>query len=119
MSRQPSRFRRLTVAARRIAGGDGLHRCPDCGLAFMCPIEWETAGDEHWLIALRCGECGAWREQLATNDEAEELDLVLARQSAAIAVSLRSIDRERMEAEIKSFVAALEHDLIDAADFAR
>jgi hypothetical protein len=119
MSRQPSRFRRFTAAARRVVGGDGLHRCPDCGRAYMCPMEWETAGDEHWLIASRCGECGAWHEQLATNDEARDFDLVLARQTAAIAVNVRSFDRERMEAEIELFVSALDHDLIDAADFAR
>jgi hypothetical protein len=118
MSRQAGRFRRFTAAARRVVGGDGLHRCPDCGRAYMCPIEWETAGEEHWLIASRCGECGAWHEQLATNDEAREYDAVLARQSAAIAANLRTIDRERMEAELDAFVSALERDLIDASDFA-
>ena len=106
------------TTARRIVGGDGLHRCPDCGRAYMCPIEWETAGDDHWLIASRCGECGAWHEQLATNEEAKDYDLMLARQSEAIALSLRSIDREQMQSEIDAFVAALEHDLVDASDFA-
>jgi hypothetical protein len=35
-----------------------------------------------------------------------------------IATSLERSDRERMAAELQVFVAALEHDLIDAADFA-
>ena len=84
----------------------------------MCPLEWETVGDEHWLIHSRCGECGTWRSEVATDAEAEHFDLTLARQSAEIARCLARLDRERMAAELEHFVAALDRDLIDAADFA-
>jgi hypothetical protein len=122
MSRQPNarRFSRIAAAARRVVGvGDGLDRCPDCGRHFMCPIEWDTDGEEHWQIASRCGECGSWQEQLVTNEQAEQYDLALARHSAEIDRGLWRIDRERMESELEILVAALDHDLIDAADFAR
>ena len=122
MSRQPkqSRFSRIAAAARRVvASSDDLDRCPDCGHAFICPIEWEPVGEEHWLIASRCGECGAWREEVMTNDEAARFDLALARQSAEIERGLRRIDREQMEAELEVLVTALDRDLIDATDFAR
>ena len=111
---------RIAAAARSVVGpDDGLDRCPRCGRAFMCPIEWQTSGEEHWLIASRCGECGAWREDVVTNDEAKRYDLVLARQSAEIRRGLWRCERERMEAELEVLVAALDHDLIDATDFAR
>jgi hypothetical protein len=122
MSRQPapSRFRRLAAAARRASGRNaGSHRCPDCGRPFVCPIEWETAGDDHWRISTRCGECGAWHEQLLSNEDAKRLDLILNDQTAEIADQLTRMDRERMRTELDAFVAALDADLIDATDFAR
>jgi hypothetical protein len=96
----------------------GLHHCPRCRTSFMCPIEWETDGDEHWLMRLRCGECGIWRRARATNAEAKELDLVLNAQEGQIRRALARIDREQMEAELDVFVGALQRDLIDAGDFA-
>ena len=115
----PSRFRRFAAALRGRATPRGLQRCPDCRQPFVCPMEWETAGEEHWRIQLRCGACEAWREVIVTNDEAREFDLVLDRQCREIAHGLRRIEREEMEAGLETFVAALDRDLIDPSDFAR
>jgi hypothetical protein len=56
----------------------------------VCPIAWETDGDDHWLIELRCGECGAWREVRVTNEEAKAFDLTLDAQAGRIQ---RALDR--------------------------
>jgi hypothetical protein len=104
---------------RLFGADDSLDRCPECRRPAVCPMEWETDGEHHWLMQLRCGECGAWREVRVTNEDAKEFDLTLNRQAAQIQRALDQIDRERMEAELNTFVGALEHDLIDAADFAR
>ena len=109
--RKPGFFRRLMNRP------EGLHWCPDCGRPAVGPIEWETDGPDHWLIALRCGECETWREVRVTNAEAKEFDYALDRQCAQIKKVLDRIDRERMEAEVDALIGALEHDLIDAADF--
>lgn len=82
-------------------------------------MEWETAGDDHWLIQLRCGACGEWREVLATNEEASAFDVVLDRQCDEIGRALKRIELEEMRAGLDAFVGALDHDLIDASDFAR
>jgi transcription elongation factor Elf1 len=113
------RSRKKNLLRRVFAGERGLDRCPECGHAFVCPMEWETDGDEHWLIELRCGECGAWRETRVTNAEAKAFDLALDRQCAEIVRALQRSDRERMETELSVFTAALARDLIDAGDFAR
>jgi hypothetical protein len=117
MSRQPrtSRIRRLLGKDR----GANLHRCPDCGRPFMCPREWETVGEEHWLIVSACAECDAWDERIVTNEEAKQYDLELARQTTAIARQLRSMELENMRVELDAFVDALDRDLIDATDFVR
>ncbi len=118
---QPSRRRlsRLAAAARRLVDPGGLHRCPACGEAFVCPVDWEIDGKDHWRMQLRCAACDTWRDVRATNDEAKEFDLVLDRQCGEIHRELLRIDREQMRAELELLTAALEHDLIDAADFAR
>jgi hypothetical protein len=97
----------------------GLHRCPDCGRDHVCPVEWEAADDEHWAIALRCGDCGLWRDVLATNGEASVYDVVLDRHQRTIERALARLDAERMADELERFVRALSEDLIDATDFAR
>ena len=111
--RKPGFIRRL------FAGPGGLERCPECLRPMVCPMEWETDGEEHWLMQLRCGECGDWREVRVTNAEAKTFDLTLDWQTGQIRRALDRIDRERMAAELDVFVGALEHDLIDPADFAR
>lgn len=92
--------------------------CEACGDAFVCPIEWDPADEDHWLITTRCGQCGVWRDLSLTNDEASAWDVRLDREMEPIQRAVRRLDRERMAAEADAFVAALEHGLIDAADFA-
>jgi hypothetical protein len=93
--------------------------CPACDADAMCPVEWETLGDEHWLMSLRCGQCGTWLESVVANDVAAAMDVELARQQAVIAAAADALALERMAVEAQAFIAALERDLIDANDFAR
>jgi len=84
----------------------------------MCPLEWETVGEEHWLITSRCGQCDARDERIVTNEQATRYDLELARHTDQIARALHRMELESMRGEVDAFVSALDHDLIDAADFA-
>jgi hypothetical protein len=126
-------FRRMegTPAPDRIPGMPGplsrlLRRRPrptwlareQCGGAFVCPMERETADDDHWLITCRCGACGAWYETLLTNAQAASWDVELDRQAELIDRAARRLDHERMTTQAEAFAAALRCDLIDAADFA-
>ena len=93
--------------------------CPVCGSDRFCPIEWETAGDRHWSMLLHCGECQAWVQGTVCNEHAAAFDIDLDRQEAEIARALASLEIERMAVYVETFTAALEHDLVDADDFAR
>lgn len=104
---------------RRLFASGGLELCPQCRRSTVCPIAWETDGDEHWLIELRCGECGDWRGLRVTNEQAKAFDVTLDRHTEEIRRALDRIDRERMETELDVLVGALAYDLIDPADFAR
>ena len=68
------------LRARRSAG----IACVTCGSPFACPREWSMAGDSHWLVDFRCGECGAWMEVVLTNAQAARLECLLARQAEDI-----------------------------------
>lgn len=115
-----SPLRRFAAALRSLAASSvKLEYCPACKQPYACPVEWETSGPDHWLIQLRCGACGEWRETLATNERAKDFDLVLDRQCGQIERALRRIELDEMRAELDAFVGALEHDLIDASDFER
>jgi hypothetical protein len=103
---------------RRRRASDPLRSCPLCHGPFTCPISWEPSDDEHWLIVMRCGDCGCWYELTVGNERARQLDRELDVDQRAIRRGLEAMDRERMAAEIEGFVTALGRDLIDPADFA-
>jgi hypothetical protein len=92
--------------------------CPSCRAPFLCPMDWGAVDDAHWWVLSRCGECGAWSETQITNPQAARLDLELNRQQALIWRAAERLEAERMAVEAETFIAALQRDLIDAADFA-
>ena len=96
-----------------------LLECPACDADALCPMEWDTFGDDHWVMWMRCGNCGGWLEAVVDNRKAAALDVLLDRQQAQIAAAARALESERMAAEAEPFIAALRLDLIDASDFAR
>jgi hypothetical protein len=107
------------VFARRTPPpGSGLHQCRLCHEDFVVPVWWEALDDARWHMLLRCAQCETFREVTIGNDVAVAFDRDLERGRAEIAASLDRSDRARMLAELPVLIAALERDLIDAADFA-
>ena len=98
--------------------GSGLHQCPLCHDDSVVPVEAEALDHGRWDLRLRCGQCGTYRDVVVSDDVAKRYDLDLQRGMAEIAAALERHDRERMTAEAEVFIAALQHDLIDAGDFA-
>jgi hypothetical protein len=106
MSRWPIRSA-LARLLRSIPGEWGrrpgpapLVECPACGSDRACLVDSSEEDETHWWIRLRCAECEVWRDVIATDEEANELDRAL------------------MAAEVDVLIAALEHDVIDASSFA-
>jgi hypothetical protein len=95
-----------------------LHRCQLCYDDSVVPVEAEPLALGRWEMRLRCGLCGTYRDVIVSDGDAKRYDEALNRGMAEIAAALRREDRERMTAEVTVFIAALEHDLIDAGDFA-
>ena len=67
---------------------------------------------------LRCGECGAFRVAVVSQEIADRYDRELDRTSEPIVSALARLDRERMISEAEAFTTALRLDLFDAGDFA-
>jgi len=97
----------------------GLEVCVLCDRDFVQPLDWEPLGEDRWWMFLRCAECGVSREVVIANSEAERFETALHGRAAVISTAARKLEAERMADEVDAFVRALEHDLIDAADFAR
>jgi hypothetical protein len=117
-NRRMSRLLQIRLRRRRPTESRPALECPFCSREAMCPMDWGTSGDSHWWLLLRCAECELWSEIVVTNEQAAALDVELDRQMAEIARAVHALDAERMAAEVDTFVAALERDLVDAADFA-
>jgi hypothetical protein len=92
--------------------------CLECGSDKACPLEWAEAGEHHWWLLIRCGDCGAWMQATIGNARAAALDVELDRQQAQIADALAALEAERMAAEGDALATALELDLVTADDFA-
>jgi hypothetical protein len=113
------RVRAAASAFKRHTSASGLEVCPDCRRDFVNPVEWETAGPDHWRMLLRCGSCSASREVTVSDHVAQRFDHELNRRAQPIATAAERLDFERMKADAETLIAALRLDLIDAADFAR
>lgn len=104
---------------RRRAHETRLETCPVCTKDFVQPVSWEPDGDDRWWMFLRCGECGISREVSVTNADAERFETALRSRASIISRALGRLEVDRMADDVEKFVAALQRDLIDAADFAR
>ena len=96
-----------------------LLMCPECGSDKACPMDWAEAGEHHWWLLIRCGECEAWIQATIGNHLAAALDIELDRQQAQIADALAELEAVAMAAEAEQLATALELDLVNADDFAR
>jgi hypothetical protein len=108
----------LTRRTVRACCGEHLEHCPECGSDAVHPVWWEPLNEDHWWIALRCGECHTCCEQPVANEIALRFDkdLDLARDEIA-----READRlglEILSTQADAFAVALEQDLIGVDDFA-
>jgi hypothetical protein len=97
--------------------GSGLQVCSRCHASFVHPVDWCEADDEHWWMLLRCGECAAEREVTIGDDVAKRYGEDLDAAQHEIDRLVQRLDGERMAAQTRIFVEALERDLIGADDF--
>jgi hypothetical protein len=70
-------------------------------------------------MLLRCGACGASREETVPDAEAERYDRELDRVEYGMRRAAEQLSQERLAMQADSFATALELDLIGAEDFAR
>jgi hypothetical protein len=96
-----------------------LSECTECGAGFVHPVEWSPNDGGTWWMLLRCGSCGASREAIVPDEEAERYDRELDLAEHRMRSAADRLSRELLEAEADSLATALELDLIGVEDFAR
>jgi hypothetical protein len=112
-------FKRIIDALCRKSAADSHTVCSACGDAFVYPVRWQPADDEHWWMLLRCGACGECRQVTLPDSEAHRFDRELVLAELQMEREADRLSQERLETEVQTFASALELDLIDADDFAR
>jgi hypothetical protein len=96
-----------------------LSDCSDCGADFVHPVEWSPNDGGTWWMRLRCGACGASREETVPDAEAERYDRELDLAEHRMRRAADRLSKELLEHQADTFAAALELDLIGAEDFAQ
>jgi hypothetical protein len=71
--------------------------CPYCNSDRVVPLDFEERGDDGWWMHVRCGECGARRDVLATDAEADRYGRALDAGTRQIADDLERLRREPTE----------------------
>jgi len=97
----------------------GLHECALCRADCVIPVWWDSAGEDHWHMLLRCGACDTYRDVTVPDEVALAYQRELDRGTDEIRGALDRMDRDRQAVQTDAFIAALRRDLIDAGDFAR
>jgi hypothetical protein len=96
-----------------------LSDCSDCGADFVHPVEWSPNDGGTWWMLLRCGACGATREETVLDADAERYDRELDLAEHRMQRAADRLSTELLEHQADAFATALELDLIGAEDFAR
>jgi hypothetical protein len=109
----------MWLARFRRRSADELEVCLFCGADFVHPVEWQEATETHMWVLLRCGECGAWREDEFTDEALDRFDQLLDHAARQISRAADRLHAEWRATEADAFAAALDRDLIDAGDFGR
>jgi hypothetical protein len=94
-----------------------LDLCPGCGTGFVYPVTWTEWGAAEWLVHLRCGDCGASRDVVASNYAVAAFDRMLDAEMDVIRAAAERLDQESFCAQTESFSAALRLGLLGADDF--
>jgi hypothetical protein len=108
---------RRTPGLRARVFGSRLHICAACGGDYANPAAWEEKDPLTWVVSLRCGACGHERDATVDKGAVRRFNRALDRGYNAIERAAERLERELMTAWVETFGAALERDLIDAADF--
>jgi hypothetical protein len=116
----PARLARAfkTLLGPRLPLVGAVHVCAACGGGYVNPVAWDEAGDERWLVALRCGACAYEHTRELSLDEAQELLTALDRGFSEIEAAADRLERELMAGWVETFATALRRGLFDAGDFA-
>ena len=115
----PARLARAlrTLLGPRLPLAGDVHICSACLGDCVNPVAWDEAGEQRWLVTLRCGGCGHEHVRALSHDDAARLLNALDRGYLAIETAADHLGRELMAAWVDTFTAALRRDLIDAYDF--
>jgi hypothetical protein len=104
-------------ASRIVPVSDAPHVCPCCDLPLVQPVDWECAGEDHWLISLLCPSCEWAGERILTDERVERFEGELDEGLREVHFLLARITKSNMRDYAARFTAALAAGSILPEDF--
>jgi len=95
-------------------------RCPVCRCNLVYPTDWRRVGSAAWRLVLYCPNCAMQRAVSLGREEMQRFNVALYEASELLADQTEQLAQQRLEHTeecIRSFVAALDADLILPTDF--
>jgi hypothetical protein len=96
---------------------DAPHVCPSCGRHLVQPVDFECAGEDHWLLSLLCPSCGWEGNRTLTETLLERLEDELEKGRRQVEFLLARMTKSNMGEYAERFSAALAADRILPEDF--
>ena len=91
--------------------------CESCGSELVEPTAWESSGDGHWRVALRCPECEERTEGVFSSACVDAFDVRLDEGTAAMVADLKRLEHANMVEAVERFIGALAAGAIVPEDF--
>ena len=93
------------------------HSCRACSSQLVQPLEWMRTDDEHWVVEVRCPECGTSYELNLDQEQINDFSYSLECAFQCLLDAIEEIDREVFATECEQFIAAMWSDNVQPMDF--
>jgi hypothetical protein len=92
-------------------------RCRACSSQLVQPLEWTRLNEQHWVVEIRCPECGTCYELTLDQEQINDFSYSLECAFQSLLDAIEEIDREVFVTECEQFIAALWSENIQPMDF--
>ena len=91
--------------------------CRACSSQLVQPLEWARIDEQHWIVEVRCPECGSHYELTLDQEQINDFSYALECAFQSMLDAIEEIDHEVFVTECEQFIAALWSENVQPMDF--